>query len=87
MDCRYHKHVRTPAHPNVAADQCTIWGLEQFQWLRAGLARSTAPVKLIANGTQFLYQGSTGEGHYQEARAEYQRLLVFLHEHRIGGVV
>ncbi|MEE2885880.1 MAG: hypothetical protein VX951_00480, partial [Planctomycetota bacterium] len=29
----------------------------------------------------------TGEGHYREARAEYDKLLSFLHEHRIDGVV
>ena len=87
MDCRYHKYVKTRAHPKVSDKDCQIWGEEQLDWLCGHLEASDAPIKLIANGTQFLYQGKTGEGHYQEARREYQTLLDYLHKQRIGGVV
>ena len=82
MDDRYHKNVR-----NVDPGEATIWGEDQLQWLFSRLKASTAPVKIIANGTQFMNLGATGEGHYPEARAEYQRVLSFLHENRIGGVM
>lgn len=87
MDCRYHKYVKTPAHPDVPLAECRIWGDQQLDWLCKGLRASDAPIKLVANGTQVLYHGKTGEGHHQEARAEYRRLLDYLHQHRIGGVV
>ena len=80
MDGRYHKSVKD-------ADRATIWGEGQLQWLFRGLLASTAPVKVIANGTQFMGLGNTGEGHYPEARGEYERVLGFLRENRIGGVI
>lgn len=64
-----------------------IWGKAQTEWLLEGLKTSTAPVKLIANGTQVLSSGTRGEGHFQEARGERQRLLDFVAAHKIGGVV
>ena len=82
MDGRYHKDVR-----NADQQEATIWGEDQLQWLFRGLLTSTAPVKVIANGTQFMDLGSTGEGHYPEARDEYQRILSFLSQNRIGGVI
>ncbi len=87
MDCRYHKYVKTKAHPDVAANECTIWGAEQFKWLCDGLAESEAPVKMIVNGTPFMSRPKTGEGHFREARVEYNGLLTHLEKHRIGGVV
>lgn len=82
MDDRFHKFVDSPDK-----DENTIWGAEQFDWLCRGLLASTAPVKLIANGTQVLFQGSSGEGTWREARREYRRFLQFVDEHRIGGIV
>ncbi len=82
MDDRFHKFVETPEKA-----ERTIWGREQFDWLRRSLEASRAPVKLIVNGTQFMFQGSSGEGHYREARREYRRFLDFVDEHRIGGIV
>ncbi len=72
--------------------EATIWGEGQLQWLFSGLKASTAPVKIIANGTQFMNFGASddgdhGEGHYGEAREEYQRVLSFLADNRIGGVM
>ena len=87
MDGRYHRRVRTKARPDVPEKECTIWGAEQFEWLCAGLRKSEAPVKLIVNGTPFLSQDKTAEGHFRSARVEYRRLLSLLDEHGIGGVV
>ena len=87
MDDRYHKWVATADHPDVTAEQATIWGEGQFRWLCERLKASDAPVKVIANGTQFCFQGKSGEGHWQEARREHERLMAFLVEEQIGGVV
>lgn len=75
-------------HDDVTPETGRIWGEKQLDWLLDGLRRSTAPVKLIANGTQFLGQDyAKAEGHSQEARQEQQRLLDFLASERIDGVV
>ena len=87
MDGRYHRFVRSVANPGVLPPDATIWGREQFRWLCEGLRRSTAPVKLIVNGTQFLYQGKEPVGHFQLARREYEELLDYLDRQAIGGVV
>ena len=87
MDDRYHKWVATNEHPDVPEDERTIWGEDQLQWLFRSLEASTAPVKIIANGTQFMHQGASGEGHWREARHEYRRVLDFLASHDIEGVV
>ncbi|MBI3736310.1 alkaline phosphatase family protein [Candidatus Sumerlaeota bacterium] len=86
MDDRYYKYVRTEEHPNVAPAEAEIWGAAQLQWLEAGLKASTAPVKLIVNGTQVLSETKDGEGHFQEAPMERERLFAFLRENKIGGV-
>ena len=86
MDDRYHKYS-PQRHSDVTPETGRIWGKEQTAWLLAGLKASTAPVKLIANGTQFISRLAHGEGHYQEARGEQSRVLRFLNEQRIGGVM
>lgn len=86
MDDRYYKYS-PQRHKDVTVETGEIWGAAQTQWLLEGLKASTAPVKVIANGTQVLSSGTRGEGHFQEARNERQRVLDFLAEHKIGGVV
>lgn len=86
MDNRTHKY--SPArHDDVTRENGRIWGEGQTEWLLAGLKASTAPVKLIANGTQFLSMDERGEGHFNEALGERERVLEFLERERIGGVV
>lgn len=86
MDNRTHK--RSPLrHDDVTRETGRIWGEAQLEWLMEGLRASTAPVKLIANGTQVLSLEERGEGHFQEAQGEQRRLLDFLAEEKIGGVV
>ena len=86
MDDRTHKY--SPArHDDVTVETGRIWGDAQLDWLIDGLRKSTAPVKIIANGTQFISLDERGEGHHQEARGEQQRLLQFLADEKIGGIV
>lgn len=87
MDDRYHKYVSTDKHPDVSPEEATIWGERQLEWLLEGLKQSTAPVKVIANGTQVISMMEQGEGHYQEARNEQRRLLDFIRDNKIGGVI
>jgi len=86
MDNRYHKYSPR-RHSSVNTSTGVIWGQGQLTWLMNKLKASTAPVKIIANGTQFLARTSSGEGHYREARGEQKQLLEFLEANRIGGVV
>lgn len=87
MDDRFYKYVANDEHPEVPVEQSSIWGEAQLEWLKAGLKTSSAPVKLIANGTQVIAETEKGEGHFQEALAERERLFDFLKEQKIGGVV
>jgi alkaline phosphatase D len=87
MDDRYYKYVSNNAHPDVSKDEAVIWGDAQFAWLCDELKRSKAPVKIIANGTQVISKYERGEGHFSEAPQEIERLLVFLKEEEIGGVI
>lgn len=87
MDGRYHKYVKTGDHPDVASKDAVIWGDEQLEWLCAELKRSVAPVKIIANGTQVIGKDGRGEGHFNEAPEEIEKLLAFLKKENIGGVV
>ena len=86
LDDRYYKYS-PQEHDDVTPETGSIWGAEQLAWLLQGLKDSTAPVKLIANGTQVISQSEGGEGHYREARGELDTLLAYLSEHKIGGVV
>lgn len=87
MDDRYHKYVSTRTHPDVPDDEAVIWGDDQLEWLCDELKRSKAPIKIIANGTQVISKDGRGEGHFNEAPQEIDRLLKFLKMNEIGGVV
>jgi len=86
MDDRYHKYS-PQKHKDVTPSTGEIWGMAQTDWLLAGLKRSTAPVKVIANGTQVVTRSTGGEGHRREAQNELNRLLDHIRKHRIDGVV
>ncbi|MGK0187933.1 MAG: phosphodiesterase/alkaline phosphatase D-like protein [Verrucomicrobiales bacterium] len=86
MDGRYYKYS-PDRYDDVTPKTGEIWGKAQTEWLLEGLKESTAPVKLIANGTQVLSAGMRGEGHFQEARNERQQLLDFASKNKIGGIV
>lgn len=86
MDDRYYKYS-PEVHDDVTLEDGEIWGKRQLEWLLEALKNSTAPVKVIANGTQVISRDTRGEGHYQEAQGEQRELLDFLAENQIGGVV
>jgi len=86
LDDRYYKYS-PQKHKDVTAATGEIWGKAQTDWLLNGLKRSTAPVKVIANGTQIITRSTGGEGHRREAQNELQRLLSHIEEHRIDGVI
>ena len=86
MDDRYHKYS-PQRHKDTTPEEGHIWGPEQVDWLLDGLLHSDAPVKLVANGTQVLSRSESGESHYNEAIDEIERVLSFVEEHRIGGIV
>ena len=86
MDDRYYKYSPLE-HKDVTAETGRIWGEAQLNWLLAGLEQSTAPVKVIANGTQVLTKSESGESHVREAISELNRLIEFVSERKIGGIV
>ena len=86
MDDRYYKYS-PQKHRDVTMATGEIWGWAQTEWLLSGLKRSTAPVKIIANGTQIVTRSTGGEGHRREAQNELKRLIEHLEKHRIDGVV
>ena len=70
MDGRYYKYS-PQKHNDTTPKTGRIWG-------KAQLKASSAPVKLIANGTQVLNQSQSGEGHYREAIGKIERFLSFV---------
>lgn len=86
MDDRYHKYSPLE-HDDVSKENGALWGEEQLTWLLEKLRASTAPVKVIANGTQVICKDGRGEGHQTEAVGEFHRLATTLAEQEIGGVV
>ena len=84
MDDRYYKYS-PQKHKDVTMATGEIWGRAQTDWLLAGLKQSTAPVKLIANGTQVVTRSTGGEGHRREAQNELHRLIAHIEKHRIDG--
>ena len=86
MDNRYYK-FSPERHKEVTRETGEIWGKAQLAWLLDGLNESTAPVKVIANGTQLICTDGRGEGHYMEARGEFRELVETLEREKIGGVV
>ena len=86
MDDRYYKYS-PQVHDDVTPETGSIWGEAQLDWLIEGLKNSSAPIKLIANGTQVLSKSEGGEGHYREATTELHRLLASIQTYEISGVV
>lgn len=86
MDNRYYKYSPLE-HDDATPETGLIWGKAQLDWLLAKLKASTAPVKILANGTQILNKSKSGEGHYREAVGEMEQFLAFVKKHRIGGIL
>ncbi|MBN4061963.1 alkaline phosphatase family protein [Bacteroidales bacterium AH-315-I05] len=78
-DGRYHKKL-----PDESG--ATILGEGQINWLLDALKKSTASFKFIAIGTQFVNEHCAGE-HHNEYPAERQRIIDFIFENNITGVI
>ena len=87
VDDSYHRRIKNSRGQALPAAEQAIWGKAQFEWLCAGLRRSSAPVKVIVKGSPFLDRRPQAAGHGQEAPGESAALLAFLAEHKIGSVV
>jgi alkaline phosphatase D len=81
MDDRYHR-APNEMPPGPAK---TMWGEEQLQWLLESLVSSSAPFKVVVNGGQVL--NNAGNDEALPNFTDYERLMSFIHEARIDGVV
>jgi len=80
-DGRYHRA------PNALKDHEKAYlGKEQMQWLKDGLANSTAPFKIVIFGNQAINTGSPFEA-FPAYTAEYNDLMGFIERQGVPGVV
>ena len=80
LDDRSFKEVGVPLAER------TIYGAKQLEWLRRGLTRSTAPLKVVGSGTQVLLGYPLAEG-WQQAPAEKKRFLEWARGADLGPVL
>jgi len=83
LDDRFYRSPNDA--PNDDPDK-TMWGPEQFGWLKDVLLNSRAPFKVIINGNQVLNPIGQFEV-LAEFTHEYNELLSFIKTNRIPGVV
>ncbi|MGH9457731.1 MAG: alkaline phosphatase D family protein [Thermoanaerobaculia bacterium] len=81
LDDRYH---RSPNDLPPGSEK-TMLGDEQLAWLMESLASSDAPFKIVVNGNQVLNRAGGDEA--LANFVDYERLLRFLGDARIEGVV
>ena len=83
LDCRYHRD------PNTAKDGPgkTMLGAGQMAWLRAGLAASRAPFKILACGSGWSAAKGPGNDAWSAFLHERDALFDFIRDEAIGGVV
>lgn len=82
LDDRYYRsHPRMPNGPSKA-----MFGVAQLHWLKNALLSARAPIKLIANGSQWWNAASSFEGLYQYPD-EQKDLASFLLAQRIDGLI
>lgn len=81
LDVRYHRS------PNKDTNllKKTMLGPAQLQWLKRELLTSTAPVKVIASGSEFQSSGTTDS--WASFKRERDELLDFLQHAEISGVL
>jgi len=82
LDDRYYRYPNK--YPNVP--EKTMWGTQQFEWLKQALVSSTARIKIVANGSQLWNRTNRFEG-LQRFPDEQRRLAQWLVEQKIDGVV
>ena len=88
LDTRYFAGTEpSPASPDTA-DQPTLLGRQQWDWLLQELRASTAPFKLLASG--LIWNGAVRPGkpdHWGSYRHEREALFRFIGQEGISGVV
>jgi alkaline phosphatase D len=85
IDARYFANTEpSPVDP----ERSTLLGRTQWEWLRAGLAGSTAPFKVLASG--MIWNGAVRfrkADHWESWRHERDALFALIGNLQIGGVV
>jgi alkaline phosphatase D len=84
LDNRYHRDAND--RKDLGADK-TILGEAQLDWLFDQLVTSRMTYKIIAMGGQFLNSAKAHETYSRMAPEERQRIIDFIHEHNIRGVL
>jgi alkaline phosphatase D len=64
----------------------TMFGAAQLEWLRSALVYSSAPIKLVVNGSQLFNRGNRFEG-WNHFTAEQQDFLRWLDDQKIEGLL
>ena len=84
IDPRYFSQTEpSPVDP----DKPTCLGRKQWQWLQAGLKKSTAPFKLLATGMIWDDKKNREKDDWNTYVHEREAIFDFIGENRIGGVV
>ncbi len=82
LDDRWYRSAnRAPDGPGK-----TMFGARQVEWLKNALLHSSAPVKLIAGGNQFINRANRFEG-WNHFATEQKAFLEWLAAQKIDGVV
>ncbi|MBL4846001.1 MAG: alkaline phosphatase family protein, partial [Planctomycetes bacterium] len=70
----------------IPRPQREVYGKRQLDWLKKGLLRSNAPLKVIGSGVQALFGYAPAEGWF-EARTEREAFMTWLKAHDVGPVL
>ncbi len=83
LDCRYYRD------PNVDPDgpEKTFLGAGQLAWLKEGLARSTAPFKVLVSGSGWSNAKGTGGDSWASCLRERDALFDFIRDQSVPGVL
>lgn len=84
IDPRYFS--QTEPSP-IDSDKPTCLGKTQWEWLRTGLKRSTAPFKLLATGMIWDDKKNREKDDWNTYAHEREAIFDFIGENKIGGVV
>jgi alkaline phosphatase D len=64
----------------------TMFGAAQLEWLRSALVYSSAPIKLVVNGSQMFNRANRFEG-WNRFTAEQDEFVRWLADQRIDGLI
>jgi len=81
LDVRYHRSPNRSTNWGTK----TMLGARQLAWLKRGLAASTAPIKVLASGSEFQSYGT--EDSWRSFQRERDELFDFIQTQGISGVL